>query len=216
MDRSENDQRQIQNFKNIIILFKINEIAGVDEVGRGCLAGPVFAAAVILSKNINIKNIKDSKKIPFKKIILLSKYIKKNSVYAVGSASVKEINKINILNASLLSMKRALKKLKRKPNIAYIDGPFAPKNVNIKCKTFIKGDEKITCIAAASIVAKATRDLFMIKLAKKYPKYSWNKNFGYGTADHLRGLKKYGITKYHRKKFKPIHKILMSKTRETQ
>jgi len=191
-------------------------MAGVDEVGRGCLAGPVFAAAVILNNNINIKDIKDSKKIPFKRRIVLSEYIKKNSLYAVGSASVKEINKINILNASLLSMKRALKKLKRKPNIAYIDGPFAPKNVNIKCKTFIKGDEKITCIAAASIVAKATRDLFMIKLAKKYPKYSWNKNFGYGTADHLRGLKKYGITKYHRKKFKPIHKILMSKTRETQ
>jgi len=113
-------------------------------------------------------------------------------------------------------MQRALKKLKRKPSVAYIDGLFAPKNVKIKCKTFIKGDEKITCIAAASIVAKTARDLFMIKLAKKYPKYSWNKNFGYGTADHLLGLKKYGITKHHRKKFKPIHKILMNKTRETQ
>ena len=195
---------------------KLNKIAGVDEVGRGCLAGPVFAAAVILNNNIDVKNIKDSKKIPFKKRILLSKYIKKNSIYALGSASVEEINKINILNASLLSMQRALKKLKYKPSIAYIDGLFVPKNVNMKCKTFIKGDEKITCIAAASIIAKATRDLFMIKLAKKYPKYSWNKNFGYGTADHLLGLKKYGITKHHRKKFKPIHKILMNKTRETQ
>jgi len=197
-------------------LLKIKKKAGVDEVGRGCLAGPVFAAAVILNNNINTKNIRDSKKIPFKKRISLSKYIKKNSVYAVGSASVKEIDKINILNASLLSMKRALKKLKYKPHIAYIDGPFAPKNLNIKCKTFIKGDEKITCIAAASIVAKATRDLFMIKLAKKYPKYSWDRNFGYGTTDHLRGLKKYGITKHHRKKFNPIHKMLISKTRETQ
>ena len=195
---------------------KIGKIAGVDEVGRGCLAGPVFAAAVILNNNINTKNIKDSKQIPFKKRILLSKYIKKNSIYAVGSASVEEINRINILNASLLSMQRALKKLKHKPSIAYIDGLFAPKNVKIKCRTFIKGDEKITCIAAASIVAKTARDLFMIKLAKKYPKYSWNKNFGYGTADHLLGLKKYGITKHHRKKFKPIHKILMNKTRETQ
>lgn len=197
-------------------MFKTNKTAGVDEVGRGCLAGPVFAAAVILNKNIDIKDIKDSKKIPFKKRILLSKYIKKNSIYAVGSASVKEINKINILNASLLSMQRALKKLKHNPSIAYIDGPFAPKNVKIKCKTFIKGDEKITCIAAASIIAKATRDLFMIKLAKKYPKYSWNKNFGYGTADHLYGLRKYGVTNHHRKKFNPVHKILMSKTRETQ
>jgi len=190
-------------------------MAGVDEVGRGCLAGPVFAAAVILNNNIDIKDIKDSKKISFKKRILLSEYIKKNSVYALGSATVKEIDKINILNASLLSMKRALIKLKTKPYVAYIDGLFAPKNLSIKCKTFVKGDSKITCIAAASIIAKVSRDLFMIKLAKKYPKYSWHKNFGYGTKDHLYGLKKYGITKHHRKKFKPVHNILMTTTRET-
>ena len=177
-------------------------MAGVDEVGRGCLAGPVYAAAVILNNKINIKDIKDSKKIPFRKRVLLSEYIKKNSIYAVGTASVEEINKINILNASLLSMKRALSKLKLKPSMAYIDGLFVPKNMEIKCKTFIKGDEKVICIAAASIVAKATRDLFMIKLGKKYPKYNWNKNFGYGTPDHLQRLKKYGVTKHHRKKFK--------------
>ena len=191
------------------------KVAGVDEVGRGCLAGPVFAAAVILNNKINTREIKDSKKLSFNKRIALSKYIKKNSVYALGMATVREINKINILNASLLSMKRALSKLKTKPNIAYIDGPFAP-ILNMKCKTFIKGDEKITSIAAASIVAKVERDLFMIKLSKKYPKYDWNKNFGYGTANHLRSLEKYGITKHHRKKFKPIYKILMGKTRETQ
>ena len=196
-------------------MFKINKIAGVDEVGRGCLAGPVFAAAIILNKNINIKSIKDSKKISFKKRILLSKYIKKNSIYAVGTASVKEINKINILNASLLSMQRALDKLKLKPSIVYIDGLFAPKGLKIKHKTFVKGDEKITCISAASIIAKATRDLFMIRLGQKFPKYKWNKNFGYGTTEHLNGIRKYGITKHHRKNFKPIHNILMSKTRET-
>ena len=186
---------------------KIFKIAGVDEVGRGCLAGPVFAAAVILNDNIITKEIKDSKKINFKKRILLSKYIKKNSLYAVGTASVEEINKINILNASLLSMKRALSKLSIKPTLAYIDGPFAP-NLNMKFKTFIRGDEKIKSIAAASIVAKVSRDLFIIKLSKKYPKYFWHKNFGYGTKSHLRSLKKYGITKHHRKKFKPIHNIL--------
>ena len=196
-------------------MLKTNVTAGVDEVGRGCLAGPVFAAAVILNKNININNIKDSKKIPFKKRILLSKYIKKNSIYAVGTASVKEINKINILNASLLSMQRALDKLKLKPSIVYIDGLFAPKGLKIKHKTFIKGDEKITCISAASIVAKATRDLFMIRLGQKFPKYKWNKNFGYGTTEHLNGIRKYGVTKHHRKNFKLIHNILMSKTRET-
>ena len=190
-------------------MLKINKIAGVDEVGRGCLAGPVFAAAVILNSKINIKGIKDSKKIPFKKRILLSKYIKKNSIYALGIATVEEINRINILNASLLSMARALTKLRVKPNIAYIDGIFSPK-LDIKSKTFIKGDEKVKCIAAASIVAKTSRDLFMIRLSKKYPKYCWHKNFGYGTKDHLIGLKKYGITKYHRKKFKPVHNILSS------
>jgi ribonuclease HII len=196
-------------------LFKINKKAGVDEVGRGCLAGPVFAAAVILSNKIDVKDIKDSKKIPFRKRLLLSKYIKKNSIYAVGTASVEEINKINILNASLLSMKRALDKLKLKPSIVYIDGLFAPKDLKIKYKTFVKGDEKITCISAASIVAKATRDVFMIRLGKKFPKYKWNENFGYGTTEHLNGIRKYGITKHHRKNFKPIHNILMSKTRET-
>ena len=191
-------------------------MAGVDEVGRGCLAGPVFAAAVILNKNIDTKNIKDSKKLSFNKRILLSKYIKKNSIYALGIASVEEINKINILNASLLSMKRALSKLSIKPGLAYIDGPFAPNLKNMKFKTFIKGDEKIKSIAAASVIAKVSRDLFMINLSTKYPKYCWNKNFGYGTNDHLAALKKYGITKYHRKKFKPVHNILFPKTRETQ
>ena len=194
---------------------KINKIAGVDEVGRGCLAGPVFAAAVILNNGIDTKDIKDSKKISFNKRIELCEYIKKNSIYALGSATVEEINKINILKASLLSMKRALSKLRLKPTMAYIDGPFAP-SLNIKYKTFIKGDEKITCIAAASIIAKVSRDLFMIKLSNKYPKYSWHKNFGYGTKDHLYGLKKYGITKHHRKKFKPVHNILFRQTRETQ
>jgi len=191
-------------------------IAGVDEVGRGCLAGPVFAAAVILNKTIIKKDIKDSKKISFKKRVILSKYIKKNSIYAVGIASVEEIYKINILNASLLSMERALSKLKQTPSIIYIDGIFAPKNLKIKYKTFVKGDEKITCIAAASIIAKVARDLFMIELAKKYPGYKWNKNFGYGTEEHLAGLKRNGLTKHHRKKFKPIHNILLNNKRETQ
>ena len=214
MDRLKNDPRKIENIKNIKNLLKIIRIAGVDEVGRGCLAGPVFSAAVILNNKINTKDIKDSKKLSFKKRILLSRYIKKNSIYSVGIATVEEINKINILNASLLSMKRALSKLKIKPDIAYIDGPFAP-SLSIKYKTFIRGDEKIKCIAAASIIAKVSRDLFMIKLADKYPKYSWNKNFGYGTKDHLYSLKKYGITKHHREKFKPIHNILFHSTRET-
>ena len=191
------------------MLQKKNKIIGVDEVGRGCLAGPVFAAAVILNDSINKKDIIDSKKISFEKRILLSKYIRKNSVYTTGMANVDEIDKINILNASLLSMQRALNKLKPGPyNIAYVDGLFAPKNIRVKCKTFVRGDEKITSIAAASIIAKVTRDLFMIKLAKKYPKYNWHKNFGYGTQEHKLALKKFGVTKFHRKSFSPIHNIL--------
>ena len=189
--------------------------AGVDEVGRGCLAGPVVSSAVILKETVNLSILKDSKKISFKKRILISEYIKKNSTYAVGIASVNEIAKINILNASLLSMERAINKLKNKPSIAFIDGIFYPKNLKIKCKTFIKGDEKITCISAASIVAKVSRDLFMIKLAKNYPEYLWQKNFGYGTEEHLIGLKKFGVTKHHRIKFKPIHNILLCNKRET-
>jgi len=196
-------------------LLNIKKIAGVDEVGRGCLAGPVFAAAVILNNNINKKGIKDSKKISFNKRILLSKYIKKNSTFAIAFASVEEIDKLNILNASLLSMKRALNKLKQKPSMIYIDGIFAPKNLKTKYKTFIKGDEKIISIAAASIVAKVARDQFMIDLGRNFPEYKWNKNFGYGTAEHLKSLKKYGITKHHRKKFKPIYNILLCSTRET-
>ena len=197
-------------------MFKKSRIAGVDEVGRGCLAGPVFSAAVILNKNINKKNITDSKKISFKKRILLAEYIKKNSIYAIGISSVREIDKINILNASLLSMKRALAKLKIKPSLAYIDGLFVPENIKIKCKAIVKGDEKLKSVAAASIVAKVARDMFMIKLSKKFPKYKWNKNFGYGTKEHLEKLQKYGTTRHHRKSFKPVHKMLASKTRETQ
>ena len=196
-------------------MYKVNEIAGVDEVGRGSLAGPVFAAAVILNKNTDLKIIKDSKKITFKNRILISKYIKKNSIFAISSASVEEINKVNILNASLLAMGRALNKLNYKPKIAYIDGIFSPKNTKIKCKTFIKGDENIKCIAAASIIAKVARDLFMINLSTVHQNFKWEKNFGYGTKQHLFGLKKYGITKYHRRKFKPVLNVILKNKRET-
>ena len=190
-------------------------IAGVDEAGRGSLIGPVYAAAVIFNKNINKKEIKDSKKLNKIKREVLAKYIKKNSTWAIGSASLKEVEKINILNASLLAMKRAIIKLRKKPRIVLIDGNKSPKIKNYFIRTVIKGDQKIPEISAASIIAKVSRDLFMIKLSKKFPKYSWHKNFGYGTKDHLYGLKKYGITKHHRKKFKPIHNILFRSTRET-
>tara|TARA_B110001452_G_scaffold262687_1_gene263049 strand:+ start:614 stop:1186 length:573 start_codon:yes stop_codon:yes gene_type:complete len=181
--------------------------AGVDEVGRGCLAGPVVSAAVILNERIDLKPIKDSKKINFQNRLKLAEYIKKNSYYAIGVSSVDEIFKLNILQASLLSMKRAIDKLAMKPQLILIDGPFAPKGIK-NYKTIIKGDEKIKCISAASVIAKTYRDLLMIKLSKKFKNYAWERNFGYGTKLHMENLKKFGITAHHRKGFKPVHKML--------
>ena len=182
-------------------------LAGVDEVGRGCLAGPVVSAAVILKKSINLELLKDSKKITFKKREKISEHIKDNSYYAIGIASVEEILNLNILQASLLSMKRAIERLAVKPSLTLIDGNFAPKGLK-NYKNIIKGDEKIKVISAASIVAKVYRDRFMIRLSEKFSNYAWERNFGYGTKDHLEGLKKFGITSHHRKGFKPVHKIL--------
>ena len=181
--------------------------AGVDEVGRGCLAGPVVSAAVILKEGVNLEILEDSKKISFKKRLEISEHIKSNSHYAVGLASVKEILDLNILQASLLSMKRALNQLTIKPDLTLIDGNFAPSGLK-NYKTIINGDEKIKVISAASIIAKVFRDKFMIKLAEEFSNYAWERNFGYGTKAHLEGLKKFGITSHHRKGFKPVHKIL--------
>ena len=143
-------------------------IAGVDEVGRGCLAGPVVSAAVIFKKGINLNLLKDSKKISFKKREEISKHIKDNSYFAIGVASVEEILNLNILQASLLSMKRAIEQLSIKPGLTLIDGNFAPKGVK-NYKTIVNGDEKNKVISAASIVAKVFRDKFMIKLSENFP-----------------------------------------------
>ena len=183
--------------------------AGVDEVGRGCLAGPVVSAAVILKESINPKLLKDSKKISFKKRIEIAEHIKLNSTYAIGLATVEEILNLNILQAALLSMKRAIDKLSIKPELVLIDGNFAPKGIK-NFKTIINGDEKIKSISAASIIAKVFRDQLMIKLSEKFHNYAWERNFGYGTKAHMEGLKKFGVTSHHRKSFKPIHKMLSS------
>jgi ribonuclease HII len=181
-----------------------NLISGVDEVGRGSLIGPVYAAAVILNKSINVKILKDSKSLSKNKRDKLFIYIKKNSIWAVGQASVKEIEKINILYASLLAMKRAIIKLKKKPSLVLIDGNKLPNLENYNLKNVIKGDQKIPSISAASIIAKVSRDKFITSLSKKFKNYGWDTNSGYGTKEHLRAIKKYGITKHHRKTFSPI------------
>ena len=182
-------------------------IAGVDEVGRGSLIGPVYAAAVILNRSINKKLLRDSKSLSKSKREFLSNYIKKNSIWSVGKASVKEIEKINILQASLLAMKRAIKKLKKKPSLVLIDGNKLPEMRNYDLKSIIKGDQKVPSISAASIIAKVTRDRIITKLGKKFKGYKWDQNYGYGTKQHIKAIGNLGITKHHRKTFSPINKF---------
>ena len=188
-----------------------DKIAGVDEVGRGSLIGPVFAATVVFKSNINKKIIKDSKKVSKHNRAILEKYIKKNSFWSIGSASKKEIEKFNILNASLLAMKRSIKKLDFKPSLTLIDGNKIPKINGYKIKSVIKGDQKISEISAASIIAKVARDRLIRKMSINFKKYGWSENAGYGTKEHLKAIKKFGVTKHHRKNFNPIHNILSSK-----
>ena len=183
-------------------------IAGVDEVGRGSLIGPVYAAAVILNKSIDKKLLRDSKSLNKSRREILSKYIKKNSIWAISKASVKEIEKNNILNASLLAMKRAIKKLKKKPTLILIDGNKVPIIENYNLKSIIKGDQKIPSISAASIIAKVARDKMITKIGKKFKGYYWDQNYGYGTKQHLKAIKSLGITSQHRKTFSPINKML--------
>ena len=182
-------------------------IAGVDEVGRGTLAGPVVAAAVILDYR-NIPNgIQDSKKISKKNRELINKHILETSIVSIEYATSDEIDTINILKASLLAMKRAVEGLKKKPNIVLIDGNYIP-DIDINAIPIIKGDNKSLSIAAASIVAKVYRDNLMTEYSKKYPGYLWEKNSGYGTKEHLEAIKRLGVTPIHRTSFKPIHNIL--------
>jgi ribonuclease HII len=195
-NKKKNRKFESQNLMKIL--------AGVDEVGRGSLIGPVYAAAIILNKSIDRKLLKDSKSLSKGQREELFSYIKKNSVWAIGQSSIKEIEKINILQASLLAMKRAILKLKKKPTLVLIDGNKLPILNDYKLKYVIKGDQKIPCISAASIVAKVSRDRFITTLSKKLKNYGWDTNSGYGTKEHLRAIKKFGITKYHRKTFSPI------------
>ena len=181
-------------------------IAGVDEVGRGSLVGPVYAAAVIFNKKIDKKKMKDSKKLSKNNREILEKYIKKNSYWAIGSASLIEIEKLNILNASLLAMKRAIKKLKKKPSKILIDGNKLPKIDNYNLKSVIKGDQKIPEISAASIIAKVLRDNYMIALDKILPVYRFDKNKGYGTSEHMQAIDLFGPSIYHRYTFAPLSK----------
>ena len=183
-----------------------NIICGVDEAGRGPLAGPVYAAAVILPKGHIIEGINDSKKLSEKKRELLFDKISEECVcYSIGIATEKEIDEINILQATYLAMKRAVDGLSVKPDIALIDGNRKP-GLDIDEWTIVKGDAKSANIAAASILAKVSRDRYMLEMAEKYPQYQFEKHKGYGTKLHYEMIEKYGISEIRRKTF--LKKIL--------
>ncbi|WP_452221870.1 ribonuclease HII [Lacinutrix salivirga] len=176
---------------------------GTDEAGRGCLAGPVTAAAVILPKKFNNKVLTDSKQLSEKKRDLLKPIIElEASAFAVSHVYQEEIDKINILNASILAMHHSIDNLKITPEFIIVDGNKFKPYKGIEHQTIIKGDSKFLSIAAASILAKTYRDEYMNVIHKEFPMYNWKQNKGYPTKQHREAIKKYGITKYHRKSFR--------------
>ncbi len=183
----------------------IKTAAGVDEAGRGPLAGEVYAAAVILNPDDPIDGLRDSKKLSPKRRSDLCIQIKQRSLaWSISFASVEEIDKLNILNATLLAMERAIADLNILPEIALVDGNKAPSLKGIEVFTIIKGDQKEPCISAASIIAKVARDERLMVLDHIYPKWGFKRHKGYGTKIHIEAIKKYGITPLHRKSFEPI------------
>lgn len=176
-------------------------ICGVDEAGRGPLAGPVCAAAVILPRGMEIEGLNDSKKLSEKKRVKLFDAICSEALsYGIAFASVEEIEELNILNASLLAMNRAIDKLSVKPALALIDGN-RDSAINMPSRCVVKGDAKCADIAAASILAKVTRDRYMLEMAKKYPEYHFEKHKGYGTKLHYEALREFGPSEIHRHSF---------------
>ena len=178
--------------------------AGVDEAGRGPLAGPVVAAAVILDPNNPIEGLADSKKLTAKKREALEPLIKERALaWCVAEASVEEIDEINILQATMLAMQRAVAGLKVQPEFVQVDGNRIPK-LPMMAEAIVKGDAKVAAISAASILAKTHRDAYMMEQAHRYPGYGFEKHMGYGTAEHIKAIETLGVLPIHRKTFKPI------------
>jgi len=176
--------------------------AGCDEAGRGCLAGPVYAAAVILPRKFSHKELNDSKKLTEKKRMMLKEVIEKEALaFAVVAVDNHEIDDVNILNASFLAMTRAVKKLNVQPELLLIDGNRFRTDLEIPYECMIKGDGRFMSIAAASILAKTYRDIYMENLHEKFPVFNWNRNKGYPTKEHRQAIVDHGITDYHRRTF---------------
>ena len=188
---------------------QVNLICGVDEAGRGPLAGPVYAAAIILGPDFDTEGLRDSKKISESKRYSLAVHIKKNALaWSVGICSASEIDEINIHQATLLAMKRAIEGLDGYRSIkVMVDGLFCPQ-VDFPCEAIVKGDDKVAEISAASIIAKTERDLEMIEIDKIYPKYQFKKHKGYPTKLHIEMIKREGICEHHRKSYAPIKNLL--------
>lgn len=183
-------------------------IAGVDEAGRGPLAGPVIAAAVILDHNCPINGLADSKQLSPKRRTALEKEIKQHSIaWAIGRAEVEEIDRLNILQATLLAMSRAINGLSRKPTRVLVDGPHCP-SISCPVEGIIKGDQTVAAISAASILAKVTMDLEMLDKEKDFPGYGFAKHKGYPTAAHIQALEVLGVTPIHRRSFGPVRRVL--------
>ncbi len=185
-----------------------SRIAGVDEVGRGPLAGPVTAAAVVLDPARIPDGLNDSKKLSRKKREALYAQILEVADVSIAHATVEEIEKHNILRASNIAMVRALEGLKTLPDYCLIDGTMIPRGLALPAETIIRGDSRSVSISAASIVAKVCRDCVMLSLAQQHPGYGWETNMGYGSKSHMSALRDLGVTPHHRRTFKPIHNML--------
>ena len=183
--------------------------AGIDEVGRGPWAGPVMAAAVIWPEGVPLlEGVTDSKKLTAKKRELLAEQIMNLADVGVGSASVEEIDRVNIRQATFLAMERAVEALENKPAFAWVDGNAIPGNLPCESECVVKGDSRVYTIGCASIVAKVLRDAEMARLHDIFPYFAWDSNAGYGTKAHQEGLKEAGVTPHHRRSFAPIRAIL--------
>ena len=189
----------------------IERTAGVDEAGRGALAGPVVSAAVVLGPETKIEGLTDSKKLNRATRERLATEIKKRCVcWSIGSSSVEEIDQLNILQSTMLSMKRAIESLSVRPSRVLIDGNRIPL-INIPAQAIVKGDLHVAEISAASVLAKVTRDAIMFEYAARFPEYGFERHVGYGTALHLESLRNYGATPLHRTTFSPVRKAIDSR-----
>ncbi|TDL81581.1 ribonuclease HII [Palleronia sediminis] len=183
-------------------------VAGVDEVGRGPLAGPVVAAAVVLDAGGWPEGLDDSKAMTAARRDRIAADLRDCARIGIGAATVEEIDRLNILQATFLAMRRAIEALPVRPDHLLIDGNRLPPNLPCAAQAIVKGDALSLSISAASIMAKTWRDLGMVGLAQQHPFYGWERNMGYGTREHLDGLKSHGVTQHHRRSFRPVHQML--------